>query len=786
MEKYKPLLCIVFMTLSWGCIRVFAQNTTDGLSTTPAGMPLPVSSDIVTTSTKNSAKTTTQSVAAGTTQSVAAGTIQSMAAGTTKSVASGTTQSVAAGTSQKVEAGTTQSVAAGTTESVAEGTSQKVEGGTTQSVAAGTTKSVASGTTQSVAEGTSQKVEGGTTQSVAPGTTQSVASGTTQSLAAGTTQSVVAGTTQSGPAGTTQSMVGGTSQSVGASKTQSVASGTTQSVAAGTTLSMAAHTTQSFTMSATQSVAAGTTQSMTISTIPSMAQTTQSLTISAIPSVAKTTQSVTMSATRYVEPGTTQSLVAGTSQTVTMAATQSMAGGLTQSTTNNSTQTVAAGPTHNTLAGNNSTYQPTTTTAPPVSPNVTVETLPGNVSRNECGKTQLCAAEPPECDPSKDKSCFFLGAQQKNGQNFNFALSGQTDGYIAATVSNNANGKAVTYICANENKEVRFLTAILENDVLIFRNLSVNSVKGKVNGRTIQCTFLATVPDPLVSGTSRARRATGIALSVSTGSYNATSSSVGTPTPVISTKVDSLTDINATLVNEISPNTTASTEGNTTAFPIITSSAAAVPPLLTAVSNSGCGSEKLCAAEPSSCNPAVEGTCSFLSAKHKSGQIFSFELSGRSSGYIGSVFSPTTIQGNNDSTYVCANNNGTVKFITAVLNDNTLTEKSLNVTSGSVRGTITGDKIQCIFEATLPDTSKRAAGYSVSILSGTFNFSSGALGTPETLLKTNVVNLTDPTANVTSLSNINGTNSGVVPHHQPLIQALLVPVGVLALTILGH
>lgn len=58
------------------------------------------------------------------------------------------------------------------------------------------------------------------------------------------------------------------------------------------------------------------------------------------------------------------------------------------------------------------------------------------------------------------------------------------------------------------------------------------------------------------------------------------SSSVGTPTPVISTKVDSLTDINATLVNEISPNTTASTEGNTTAFPIITSSAAAVPPLL--------------------------------------------------------------------------------------------------------------------------------------------------------------------------------------------------------------
>ncbi|XP_024143702.1 flocculation protein FLO11 [Oryzias melastigma] len=733
MEKYRPLLCILFVTLSLGCIRTSAQNTTEGLSTTPAATVLPVSNGIVTTSDKNLALNVTHG---------------SMAAGTNLSVATGSTQNVGAAITQSMAPGTNQSVTMSATKSVAVGTTQNVAPGATQSVALGTSQSMTVSATKSVAADTSHTVTMAATQSLATGPTQTMAPRANHTITMAATQSLATGPTQTMAPGTNHTITMAVTQSLGTGPTQTMAPGTNHTV----------------TMAATQSLGTGPTQTM----------------------APRTNHTVTMAATQSLGTGPTQTMAPGTNHTVTMAATQSLAPAPTQSAVLSSVQTVAAAVTQDILAGNNSTSQPSTTTALPVSPNITVETLPGNVSRNECRKTQLCAAEPSECDPSKDKSCFFLAAQRKTGQNFNFALSGQTDGYIAATVLTAANGKAVTYICANENKEVRFFSALLENDRLIFTNLSVNSVKGKVNGRTIQCTFLATVPDPLVSGTSRTRRATGITLSVSTGSYNATSSSVGTPTPVISTKVDNLTDINATLVNEISPNTTASPGENMTAFPVTTSSAAMVPLLQTDVSNTGCGSEKLCAAEPSSCNPASGGTCSFLSAKQKNGQIFFFELSGLSDGYIGSVFSPTAAQGNNDSAYVCANSNGAVKFITAVLNENALTETLLNVTSGSVKGKVNGRKIQCVFEATLPDTTNRAAGYSVSILSGTFNLSSGALGTPEILLRTNVVNLTDPTANITNLSNTNDTNSAVVLHHQPLTKVLLVPVGVLALTILGH
>lgn len=43
---------------------------------------------------------------------------------------------------------------------------------------------------------------------------------------------------------------------------------------------------------------------------------------------------------------------------------------------------------------------------------------------------------------------------------------------------------------------------------------SVNSVKGKVNGNKIQCTFLATVP-------STTTRTSNLAIGITTGSYNA-------------------------------------------------------------------------------------------------------------------------------------------------------------------------------------------------------------------------------------------------------------------------
>ncbi|RVE60316.1 hypothetical protein OJAV_G00179510 [Oryzias javanicus] len=398
--------------------------------------------------------------------------------------------------------------------------------------------------------------------------------------------------------------------------------------------------------------------------------------------------------------------------------------------------------------------------------NTSVETLATTVNRNECGKTQLCAAEPSTCDPSAGASCFFLGAQKKDGNNFEFALSGESDGYIAASVLSPFNNKEVTYICANKNNAVKFFGAVLENGGLTITNVSANSVKGKVNGKKIQCTFLATVPDTNIPATKRARRATDVTLSVSTGPFNASSDSPGAPTRVIKAAVADLANANITVSNDItnSTNTTTAPTTNTTTAPTTTTTTAptsAVGSLQTDLNSTDCGSGKLCASEPKSCNPATGNTCSFLSAKQKSGQIYSFELSGLSDGYIASAVSTDTTAGNGDSTYVCANNNGAVKFITAIFNNSQLTETSLNVTSGSVHHYSRSDLFNDSHEWKLRSHCKFFG-------------------------KTCCSGENQSCKLVRSYSKYTNLASGVAPHYHPLMQALLITFGILVLTMFGH
>lgn len=64
-----------------------------------------------------------------------------------------------------------------------------------------------------------------------------------------------------------------------------------------------------------------------------------------------------------------------------------------------------------------------------------VPLLQTTINNTGCGTEQLCAAEPASCNPSVAGSCFFLSARQTSGQNFEFGLAGEADGYIAATLS---------------------------------------------------------------------------------------------------------------------------------------------------------------------------------------------------------------------------------------------------------------------------------------------------------------------------------------------------------------
>nr|XP_043876439.1 putative ferric-chelate reductase 1 isoform X2 [Solea senegalensis] len=212
-----------------------------------------------------------------------------------------------------------------------------------------------------------------------------------------------------------------------------------------------------------------------------------------------------------------------------------------------------------------STPMPTTaapaTEAPSVVANITVETLNTSITRTQCGTEELCASEPADCDPSQDSSCYFLSAETQNGNNFTFGLSGESEGYIAVSLSTDetVGNNDTTYVCANNNGKVKFFSTVLNNGQLTRAERNVGSVKGSVNGNKIQCTFVA---DAITAQT----RAAGVTVAISTGPFNSSTDDLGSPNLQFKSNVIDLANPNATVTNTIS-NTTNSNTTTTTANP---------------------------------------------------------------------------------------------------------------------------------------------------------------------------------------------------------------------------
>ncbi|CAF97016.1 unnamed protein product [Tetraodon nigroviridis] len=149
------------------------------------------------------------------------------------------------------------------------------------------------------------------------------------------------------------------------------------------------------------------------------------------------------------------------------------------------------------------------------------------------------------------------------------------------------------------------------------------------------------------------------------------------------------------------------------------------------------------------------------------------------------------------NTYICFNDNGQIKFTGASLENNALTKK--NVNANNVRGKITGKKIQCTFDATVDSSTARAVrapDTALGVVSGTYNSSSGSLGAPTTLIKTDLINLSNPNQTVTNnaatattaspnvtMTTTNTTNNAM-SFRQTLIQALVISAGVMGLSML--
>ncbi|XP_041724248.1 putative ferric-chelate reductase 1 [Coregonus clupeaformis] len=252
----------------------------------------------------------------------------------------------------------------------------------------------------------------------------------------------------------------------------------------------------------------------------------------------------------------------------------------------------------------------------------------------------------------------------------------------------------------------------------------------------------------------------------------------------------------------IAPNTTiaanATMAPNVTMAPVVNTT---VTDLTVNISRAECGKTQFCAAVPDNCDPSVAGSCFFVSTQQSSGQTFSFQLRGVSSGYIAVGLSTDSTQGGNDTTYVCANNNGSVKFFTALLDKGVLTVTN-TLPVNSMKGSVNDQIIQCTFSATVPNaTATRSSDTSffLSISNGTFN--NGTLGSPTAVLVGDkAVDLGNSTATVTNSLNTNTTTGNATTTARPsttaapsshafvlqhtLSQALLILLGVLGMMML--
>ncbi|KTF71725.1 hypothetical protein cypCar_00048286, partial [Cyprinus carpio] len=456
--------------------------------------------------------------------------------------------------------------------------------------------------------------------------------------------------------------------------------------------------------------------------------------------------------------------------------------------------------------------------------------------RDNCRRDRACFSAPPTCNPGAQDSCYFLSAKGVSGSadNFTFELSGESDGYIGAGLSRDNSGQGATvYSCANINGALKFFRSTLNNQRLAQDNTFIpGSFRGSVNRGKIQCIFNAAGLGSITRAATTDTYVFFLTGSVSNGSLdspvtrlttngsvdlsnpNSTDVSVITPSTNATTTAPNITTSSSSLAlnTTTAPNTTASNStasSNTTASSNATASNASG--LSTAnnvttndkVTKDNCKKDRACFSTPANCDPSSSSSCIFASTRVVNGNLdnLTFELSGDSNGYIAVGLSRDKKEGDDDTVYSCANDNGVAKFIRATLNNNILTpDKTFN--PGSFRGSVNGTRIQCIFVAAGLSSNARAANTNAFLYFFTGNFTNGTLGSPVTRMFTNsLVDLTntsssdvaiitpttstDNTTTITTTTAKPATTAGSnALHHAASQAALVILSGILAVLLL--
>ncbi|KAF4089476.1 hypothetical protein AMELA_G00066570 [Ameiurus melas] len=251
-------------------------------------------------------------------------------------------------------------------------------------------------------------------------------------------------------------------------------------------------------------------------------------------------------------------------------------------------------------------------------------------------------------------------------------------------------GTAV-FVCGNNNASAFFETATQNDPALTPANLTainVPSVQGSVtrDQSLIQCVFNITLNSILLSSIlTKATVQLSFNVAILNGNTNGTD--LGNATMVFNSKGSlDLADPKSNIPNH----------------------------LQLSITRNGCGSTKECVSFPSNCDPAGTSSCFFSSIQLKN-QMFFFELSGMTAGYValGLNKQGTTIL------FACINISNSFFFKTAIQKGQIWTAANMTVVY-NVQGVVAQNPslIQCIFTIS---TKSDETSFSVSILSGTTN-----------------------------------------------------------------
>ncbi|KAM9500591.1 uncharacterized protein Hap1MRO34_004276 [Clarias gariepinus] len=192
-----------------------------------------------------------------------------------------------------------------------------------------------------------------------------------------------------------------------------------------------------------------------------------------------------------------------------------------------------------------------------------------------------------------------------------------------------------------------------------------------------------------------------------------------------------------------------------------------VTALNTNITNTKCGTSKLCVSSVTGCDPAGNSSCYFSSTQVSNG-VLTVEISGTTSGYVALGLTPTTSQTQiltqGPVVFVCGNNNSAAFFETANLSSSVLTPTSVNINIGNVYGSVTENQslnqslIQCTFNINLNSTflnNTFRKSSLVTLLNSTVLNSDLLNSTPLTLLNSTLLNST--------LLNSSPFNSTILP-----------------------